>query len=175
MGSISVNLSVEDLKDLLGVKDGELPVTIKNHIVQEFAKRYLKGAVDESVIKPLLAKHKLMLSETIKQETYKTLGIPTTRDMRSGEIRMATGGLPPDLRDEIEHSVKESFRKELQSALTEMVKITLEDPEYKKHIQTFILATADEVMKSLVKTMTETALHDAMRAVLPKEENGHAS
>ena len=169
MASMSINLNVDDLAKLLGVHNGELPVTVKNHIVQEFAKRYLKGAVDEAVITPILEQHKKMLSETIKQETYKALGTPTTRDVRNGEIRMALGALPPDLRDEIEHSTKEAFRKELQLALTEMVKITLEDPEYRKHVQAFIRVTADEVMKSLAKTMTETALHDAMKAVLAKE------
>lgn len=63
MSKLTVEISFNDLKELILDKNGRMPVKLRNSIAQQFSQKYLKGVIDDEMKKEL----RDFISEEIKK------------------------------------------------------------------------------------------------------------
>jgi molybdopterin/thiamine biosynthesis adenylyltransferase len=145
-----IELSLDDLKSILFNEDGTLNLSVKNHIVQEFSKRYLKGVFDQQ--------SKDYITRELKDLFYKTNSnnwkydiTPEFKTMLLNIIEESK--IMSEVKTKIETTMSKETEKYLDTKLLYIIDRVINSDKVRNQIENKVMSIVDSIGECKIKNM----------------------
>ena len=165
--TIKISIDADTLETLMGKKDGDISLEIREFLIQEFARHHLKALASTQMYKLIKSEILAEIQDTMKlalntaiKESLAGLGFSIREDTTRGGLRWTCHrGLPDNIRSEISATIESQLDSELRLKIQEAIAVHGDH-----HLEQY-RGAIDEYINGKLHTMVNTGIKPIREAI----------